>query len=74
MDGATLGEGDAGVVVGGVAAAFTGGCVAAVGAVEGGGVVVGRVAGAAGVVVGGGVAAGKVEGAAAGVCAPVRIT
>lgn len=72
MAGATLGDGDVGVVVGGVAA-VTGGGVAAVGdAAEVGGVVVGKVAGAAGVVVGGGVAAGRVEGAAAGVCALVR--
>ena len=66
-DGVTLGEGDdKGVVVEGGDARFFGGGVAAVGGLEGSGVV-GRLEGAAGVVEGGGVTVGKLEGDAAGV-------
>lgn len=63
-----MGDGDdvgGGVDVGGVAAGVVGGCVAAVGVLEGG-VVVGRVEGAAGVFEEGDVGVGKVEGEAAG--------
>jgi hypothetical protein len=71
-----------GVFAGGGVAAFSGGCAAADGMLDGGGVVVGKLDGADGVVGGGvavgkfvgaaGVVVGKLNGVAAGACALVR--
>lgn len=71
-----------GVVAGGGVAALSGGCVAADGTLDGGGVAVGKLDGADGVVGGGvavgkfdgaaGVVVGKLDGVATGACALVR--